>query len=229
MHGYAYSIGDEGLWVHHYGGNIVQTRLADGRGIKLTQETKYPWEGKVRLVFDEVESDTPFAVCLRIPGWARDAGIRVNGDHLDVPAEPSSYARIERRWRAGDTIELQLPMPVRMIVADPRVEQTRNQVAVMRGPIVYCLESIDLPEDVRFEDVHIPRGAKWTAHFEPDLLRGVTVLETQGVVPPRSEPAGGLYREMPAGEPRRIAVRLIPYFAWNNRGEPKMNVWLPLY
>jgi DUF1680 family protein len=115
-----------------------------------------------------------------------------------------------------------------MMVADPRVEQVRNQAAVMRGPIVYCLESIDLPEGVAIEEVHLPRTAKWTVRHEPDLLRGVTVLQTEAYALPRIDPAGPLYQELPPGEARRVQIRLIPYYAWNNRGEPKMSVWLPL-
>ena len=126
-------------------------------------------------------------------------------------------------------IELSLPMPVRLMASKPRIEQTRNHVSVMRGPIVYCLESVDLPDDVAIEQVHLPRRPEWTVRHEPDLLRGVTVLETEAYLVPGIAPDGELYQELPTGEPRRIPIRLIPYYAWNNRGEPKMTVWLPLY
>ena len=229
MHGYLYSTSDEGLWLHHYGDNAMETALANGRKMKLTQTTQYPWEGDVRLSFDEIENGGEFSVFLRIPEWAKGATIEINGDSAEVEMAPQSYAALKRPWRKGDVIELRLPMPVRLMVAKSRVEQTRNQVAVMRGPIVYCLESVDLPDDVAIEDIHLPRDAQWTVRHEPDLLRGVTVLATEAYVIPGIDPDGGLYQELPDGEPRRVPIRLIPYYAWNNRGEPKMTVWLPLY
>jgi DUF1680 family protein len=220
---------DDGLWVHHYGGNVLDTELADGRRIRMTQTTDYPWGGNVTLKMDDVEPGDPFAMMLRIPGWTKGAQIRLNDQKLQADGQPQTYAVLKRNWQQGDVIELTLPMPVRMMVADPRVEQVRNQVAVMRGPIVYCLESIDLPDDVAIEEVHLSRNAEWNVRHEPDLLRGVTVLETEAYVSPRTDPAGPLYQELPPGEPRRVPIRLIPYYAWNNRGEPKMTVWLPLY
>jgi DUF1680 family protein len=229
MHGYLYSASDEGLWVHHYGGSVLETELPSGRKLNLTQTTQYPWQGNVRLSIEELAAGDPFSIMLRIPGWAKGASILVNGEPSGVETTPQSYAALNRAWREGDVIELSLPMPVRMMVADARVEQTRNQVAIMRGPIVYCLESIDLPLGVAIENVHMPRQAEWTIRHDPDLLQGVTVLETEAYIVPGVKPDGGLYQELPTGEPHRFSIRLIPYFAWNNRGEPKMTVWLPLY
>ena len=229
MHGYMYSTSVEGLWVHHYGGNKLATDLPDGGKIRLTQTTDYPWAGDIRISLDEVDSDRQFAVMLRIPGWTRQVALLVNGEATDQALRPGSYVALERVWRTGDVIELVLPMPVKMLVADPRIEQVRNQVAVKRGPIVYCLESVDLPEDVRFDDVHIPREAKWLARHEPKLLGGVTVLETEAVVAKTYDGSTGLYGDLILEQPHHIKIQLIPYYAWNNRGEPKMSVWLPLW
>jgi DUF1680 family protein len=120
-------------------------------------------------------------------------------------------------------------MPVRMIVADPRIEQTRSQVAIMRGPIVYCLESIDLPEGVPFEDIYLPADAKWEVQHEGDLLGGVTVLKTQALVIDKTtrQDIGG-YRHVSDVQGRYVDISMIPYYAWNNREEPKMTVWLPV-
>jgi hypothetical protein len=152
----------------------------------------------------------------------------VNGKDAGAKPQAGAYAKIERVWSKGDTVELDLPMPVRLIVADPRVEFARNQVAVMRGPIVYCMESTDLPKGVRFEDIRLPRDAKWETRREPKLLRGVTVLETDAVALPGHTGSGKLYQELKPAKPRKVRIRLIPYYAWNNRGEPKMTVWIPL-
>jgi DUF1680 family protein len=228
-HNYLYSIDERGLWIHHYGGNVFEGRLADGRKLKLRQETDYPWNGTVCITVDAVEPGGAFSVVLRIPGWADDAKITVNDRAAKVACVPASYAVVERKWAAGDVLELELPMPVRMIVADPRIEQTRNQVAVMRGPIVYCLESVDVPEEVRFEDICLPAGAKWEVQHEGDLLGGITVLKTRALVIERQarQDIGG-YRRVSDVQGLYVDICMIPYYAWNNREEPKMTVWLPV-
>jgi hypothetical protein len=104
-----------------------------------------------------------------------------------------------------------------------------NHAAVMRGPIVYCLESIDLPEDVAIDQIRLPRRPTWTVRNEPCLLHGVKVPETRAPSLPEVDANGLFYQELPSGEPRQAPIRLIPCYAWNNRGEPNMAVWLPLY
>lgn len=224
--GFAYSTSQDAVWVNLYGGNQLATEL-NGNPIKLRQETDYPWDGEVTLTVNECPAEE-FAVKLRIPGWAESAIVRVNGKPIDAKAAPSSYTEIHRRWKKGDKLELELPMPARLIEANPLVEETRNQVAVQRGPIVYCLESNDLPNGVRVQDVAIPAGAKLTARYEPKLLGGVTVIETTAFTQPSSDWSGQLYRPLDRGEQREIPVRFIPYFAWSNRGESEMSVWIPV-
>ena len=109
----------------------------------------------------------------------------------------------------------------------PLVEETRNQVAVMRGPLVYCLEDKDLPPGVAIENVRIERDAKWQVRHETNLLHGVTVLETQARVVSQTKDATALYRRVPAVKADAILLRLIPYYAWCNRGVSEMTVWLP--
>jgi DUF1680 family protein len=142
--------------------------------------------------------------------------------------QPASYTELKRPWTAGDAVELSLPMRARVLQAHPLVEEARNQVAVQRGPIVYCLESVDLPDGVRVSDVVIPDGIALKPRFEPRLLGGITVLE--GRAEARLEPSWSweLYRKLATVEPKPIRVRLIPYFAWGNRGESEMTVWMPL-
>jgi DUF1680 family protein len=110
----------------------------------------------------------------------------------------------------------------------PLVEENSNQVAVMRGPLVYCLESMDLPEGVALEDVGVVRDAPWKVRHEAELLNGVTLLETEGAALPRATDADALYGRLPAGQPTSIPLRLIPYYAWSNRGQSQMTVWLPV-
>jgi len=228
MHGYLYTTNHEGLWGHHYGANRADVAISDATRVRLNVETDYPWDGTIRLTLEQVTGDAEFAIKLRVPGWANDAALSVNGDAVSHRLAPGAYATHRRRWKSGDRLLLSLPMPVRLVAANPRIEQARGQVAVARGPIVYCLESTDLPEGVQVHQIRLPRQAGWTVRHDADLLGGVAVLQTEAWAMMELSAAGPLYGELPAAEPQRVKIQLIPYYAWNNRGEPQMAVWLPL-
>ncbi|MDP6775867.1 MAG: glycoside hydrolase family 127 protein, partial [Candidatus Latescibacteria bacterium] len=222
MHGYFYGLSDAGLWVHQYGGSVF-----DAGEIRLEQDTCYPWDGAIRLRVDRAP-DRGLTIRLRIPEWAQGASAELNGRPVDAEVQPGSYLAIDRPWAEGDEILLDLPMGVRMMEAHPRSEELRNQVAIMRGPLVYCLESIDLPDGVKVEEVVVPRDADLTPRHDPDLLGGVTALEGQARRRRAGDWSGQLYREAAPLEPETIRIKLIPYYAWNNRGVPEMTVWLPV-
>ena len=226
-HGYFYSISDEGLWVNHYGGNVFEGILADGTPVKVTQETDYPWDGEIHLNI-EVHQPKEFSLMLRIPNWTEDAQVHVNGQSIDVEAQLSTYAPISRIWSAGDEVRLALPMTPRLMEAHPKVEHLRGQVAVMRGPIVYCLESVDLPEGVHASEIHIPSNIQWTVRHDSELLGGVTILEGEARRIPQGDWTGKLYRPRKHTSGERLNIRLIPYYAWANRGISEMTVWMPL-
>ena len=166
------------------------------------------------------------SVFVRVPGWATGASLSVNGK--PQPAEPGKYAEVRRVWAEGDVVELTLPMKPRLVEAHPLVEEARNQVAVCRGPLVYCLESPDLPQGVSLQSVSLPRRGEWTPRFDKDLLGGVTVLDGKAEVGGGAAWGRQLYRELKPDAPKTIDVRLVPYFAWGNRGRSEMTVWIPL-
>jgi len=226
LHNWIYSASGDGLWLHLYGSNQVNTTLADGSEFALTQQSEYPWDGSVRITIDAAPAHD-VALMLRIPGWCDAAELSINGEGSELPLKPGSYVEVKRAWRAGDLIELNLPMRPRMMKAHPKAEEIRNHVAVMRGPIVYCLEGHDLPEGVSILDVYAPDDMGLTASWQDDLLGGVTAIN--GVARYITERNGStaLYRE--AGDEREedLDVTLIPYYAWNNRGVNEMTVWLP--
>jgi len=224
---YAYSVSSKGVWINLYGGNVLNTRLLDGAAIRLKQEADYPWAGTIRITVENAPQ-REFSLFLRIPGWGEDAHVTVNGQSLATDLVSGQYFEIERSWSAGDTVELVLPMPVQLLEAHPLVEEVRNQVAVQRGPIVYCLESIDLPAAIKPEQVAISPAARFQHRFDPDLLGGITVLEGQAHVLTHDGWQDTLYRKLSAGESQTIDVRLIPYYAWGNRGRSEMTVWIPL-
>jgi DUF1680 family protein len=225
--GFAYGRSDDSLWIHLYGSNRLDTQLLGGERVRITQTTEYPWNGDVKITVDAAP-DREFALQLRIPAWADGAAVTVNGKELATRPVAGKYAAIRRPWAVGDVVQLTLPMRVRLVQAHPLVEELRNQVAVQRGPIVYCLESTDLEKGMALTQVQIPRTIELSARFQPKVLRGVTILEGKGLA--SGEPTWGdeLYRELRpvAGHP--VALRLIPYYAWGNRGPSEMTVWLPL-
>ena len=224
---YAYSISDEGLWVNLYGSNVLDTNLPDGAGIKLRQQTDYPWDGTIRIIVENAPTKE-FSIFLRIPGWANSAGVTVNSKTIGNNIKSEQYFPIRRTWSTGDTIELILPMSAQLIEAHPMAEEIRNQVAVKRGPIVYCLESTDLPESVGMADVTIPPAVKLTSSFDSEVLGGVTVLEGKAHVFAGGDWDETLYRPLTDKQPKDVDIRLIPYYAWGNRGKSEMTVWLPL-
>jgi len=226
-HEWAYSVSDDGVWVNLYGGSVLDTDVPGLGTVKITQETDYPWGGKITITVETAPA-AEFAVRLRVPGWADSAEIMVNGDVADLAAAPATYAELKREWHAGDTVTLDLSMRTRLMMAHPEVEEAHNQVAVMRGPIVYCLEGVALPDDVPVHEVHIPRDIELTATFDPELLGGVTVLKGTACRRPGPDWSDKLYAELPTASCACLPIRLIPYYAWLNRGQHDMRVWLPL-
>src|SRR5690606_3312373 len=224
---YAYSISNEGLWVNLYGGSNLSTKLKDGSQLKLTQESNYPWDGLVNLQIHQA-SKKPFSIFLRIPGWCKNASLKINGRESDAALEPGEYVEVNRNWKKGDRIELQLPMPVQLIEANPLVEETRNQVAVKRGPVVYCIESVDLPASISMFDIAIPAQT----NFSPKTLKidesTVVSLEGKAQLTGTQGWENQLYRPITEKEPKTIDIKLMPYFAWGNRGHTDMSVWMPL-
>jgi len=228
LQGWAYGLSDTEIWVHLYGGNVLDTRLGGGSQVRLVQNTDYPWDGRVAFTFEKTP-DRELALVLRIPGGAPRAAVRINGQPAAAECRPCSYLPLKRRWSAGDRVELDLPMQVTPIESHPLVEETRNHVAIQRGPIVYCLESPDLPPGVDIHQVRLPRDARWTVRHQRELLGGVTVLETDAIVIPGRGLSGALYREAAVGQGQRVPLRLVPYYAWSNRGRSQMIVWIPLH
>ncbi|MCF7849324.1 MAG: glycoside hydrolase family 127 protein [Kiritimatiellales bacterium] len=228
LHAYLYSVDDAGLWVHHYGGNTFEGKLADGSVLKLTQQTAYPWSGKVVLKMDAVASARPFAVRVRIPGWAKGASVTVNGTPVANTPKAGAYCFMKRKWAAGDRIELDLPMQPRLMTAHPKAEQLRNQVAVMQGPLLYCVESKDLPEGKAMDNVCIPADIVLKTAPASDLPFGIQVLEGHALYRDAKSWEGELYRPLGAAALTDLPIRMIPYFAWANRGPGGMTAWLPL-
>jgi DUF1680 family protein len=198
----------EGMQLHVYANAEIE---ADRRRVSVA--TDYPWDGRVVVTIAETDGDD-WTLALRVPSWAETATVTVN----DEPADRrTGYARLRRQWQPGDRVVLELPMPVRLTAADPRVDAVRGARAIQRGPIVYAIEQVDLPDGVMMEDIELVAGATatvdWPATRRREFLEDVVTI----AVPLRDRRTG-----------RDFSVAAVPYFAWDNRGVGPMRVWMPL-
>lgn len=223
--GWAYSLSKNGVTVNLYGGNQLDTTLLDGSTLKLTQETGYPWDGKVQMTIGECRT-TSFPISLRIPNWATGTTIRVNGDDAGVPVEPGTFSVIERQWQSGDLVTIDMPMEPTFVEGHPLIEEVRNQVAVKRGPVVYCVETPDLPEGSRTLDVYIEGEANMEANHRSDFLGGVTTISADVLLRPDNQ--DGMYREVKKPKWSSHRIDFVPYYAWSNRGTAEMTVFVPV-
>jgi DUF1680 family protein len=226
--GYVYTVASEAIWIHLYVEGTADVQLPDGRDLQIRQRTRYPWDGDVEI---EVSGEGEFSVLVRIPAWGETgATVTINGQTVAATLVPGSYAEIRRDWQTGDVIHLSLPMPVRRIVTHPRVAENVDRVALMRGPLLYCLEAADNPgADPR--DVSLSATATLTAEFQAGLLDGVVTISGEAVVAsPDATWGDRLYRPIAADTVtppgKRATVTAIPYFAWANREPGPMAVWL---
>jgi DUF1680 family protein len=218
-----YSISGDSLYVNMYGGNTLSTKLKNGRTIKLEQESNYPWDGKVIITIKETV-DRVVPILLRIPGWCKRYQFKINNITPLSFQEKNGYYLCGRKWKAGDKIELTLDMPATLIESNPLVEETKNRVTVKRGPVVYCLESADLPNQNIF-DVIIPSSIR----LQPVPMKisdgNIIALTGQAKLLQNSDWKNSLYKELNTNT-KPINIKLIPYYAWANRGKTDMTVWL---
>lgn len=223
---YAYTVSENALWCNLYGQSELTTKLGK-HDLEVSQVTGYPYDGKVMLTFRAVPKKQEMALHLRIPAWCDRATVKVNGEVVDVPVKANTYATLNRVWKKGDVVELDMEMRVKLMESNPLVEETRNQVVVKRGPLVYCLEGMDVADGRRIDDVLIPS----TIQFIPTeiTIDGSKMIALDGEARLMDEASWDnvLYREVGKAD-RTVKIRLIPYFAWGNRGKSEMTVWMPL-
>lgn len=221
---YAYSVGNQTVFVNMYGANELHTKLEGIGNIALKQETDYPWDGAVKLTVTELKGKKLMKLMLRVPAWCEGMNISVNGEAIDRTPD-NGYIAIGRIWKKGDVVTVDMPMRTKIMEANPLVEESRGQVAVQRGPILYCLESNDL-QDVGIDDIALPVDAKFTTVETTIDGSRMMALETTAVNRSEASWNGKLYREV-GRQKNNVKIRLIPYYAWGNRGKSEMTVWMP--
>lgn len=219
---WVYARDPRGIYVNLYVSSTADIALG-AETVIVRQETDYPWDGKIALAI-QAPRDVEFDLCLRIPGWASgrpvpthlyrfaDKGggnltLTVNGRPVDYKLT-NGYARIQRRWKSGDKVELNLPMPVRRVHAHPKVKADVGRAALMRGPLVYCLEAVDNGGSVR--DLILPPDSEITTEYRADLLGGVVVLRGKALT----------------FDGKSVNFTAIPYYAWDNREAGEMLIWI---
>jgi DUF1680 family protein len=220
---YIYAHKDNCLYVNLFIAGKADVEM-NKTSVEISQETDYPWDGKVVIKVNPKNSES-FAVNVRIPGWAvgkpmpsdlysylsenpEKVTLKLNGEPIDIKTD-KGYAVIDRKWSKGDTIELDLPMPIRRVIANENVKDDIGKTALVRGPIVYCAEWVD--NDNKVLDMVVPDNAEFQTQYKKDLLNGLTVI------------TGDILDE--SGNERKLTA--IPYYAWSHRGPGEMTVWLP--
>lgn len=214
MPGLIYSKKGNTLYTNLYASNEAKVELKN-QDIMVTQETSYPWDGKVKFTVNP-EMEGEFTIKFRIPGWSRNTvlpgdlyqyvskdeasnKLSLNGEEIDLVAD-NGYFTLIRTWKSGDQVELDFPMSVRKVKANPEIEEDLGKMSLEYGPIVYAVEEID--NKSTFDDIRLTANEEFKVEMQPELLGGVKTISNE-------------------------RLTAIPYYAWSNRGIGKMKVWLP--
>jgi DUF1680 family protein len=228
--GYFYGTSEHGVYVNLYDNSHLDWHLENGTGLKIDQKTRYPWGNTVELTVTPATA-SEFSVFLRAPGWSRSTEFTVNGKPAIGTVKPGQYFEIRREWRAGDRIHVKFDMTPQFIRANPLVREDAGRVAVQRGPLVYCIESPDQPSPGSLFDAELAAPSEpFQEEFSGNLLDGVVLLRHSGVLaekPFENEPLYQAAATNPAFKPTELVF--IPYYAWANRGQSAMEVWVPLH
>ena len=223
LHHYLATTTDGGVQLHQYATSTIRAVVPVAGPVELAVETGYPWSGSVTVEVLEC-GDAEWTLSLRVPGWAR--GAVVDGR----PVAPG-YADLTRRWRPGDRVVLELDVSPRLTAPNPRIDAVRGCVAIERGPVVYCFEAGDLPAGANLADVALQADTAPADSGPLAPLGGVPGVSVAGVVRDLDGWRQIEYvdvRDAPRdGAPTRVQLLAIPYFAWANRGDGGMRVWLP--
>jgi DUF1680 family protein len=220
--GYAYATSENALWVNLYIQGSVKAKVS-GEPVTLTVTTDYPWSGKVNLKL-ELAKPKRFELRLRSPGWCAGATASVKGDKTASPKIDRGYLVLSREWHKGDTVELDLPMPVQRVAAHPNVKADQGQFAIQRGPLVYCLEACDQSEPLA--SLYLPADAELTTARKKGVPGVVVAIQGWAGVAAEQDWTRRLYQA--SAPARRVHITAIPYYAWDNRQAGAMKVWLPV-
>ena len=221
---------DKEIYINQFIGNEAKIALGN-QEISMKMETAYPWEGTIDLNIDP-ERPIELSLYIRIPGWAqgellpgglyhytgartnlkKEVSLKINGKVVSDIRMEKGYAVIKKKWKKGDKVKMELPMQVNVVAGNPRMEDKKGQGVIMRGPLVYCIEETDNKNYFEESNETILSAVGLTPEFKTDLLSGVGIIQGNAIVSSKKE---------------NKAITAIPYYAWCNRGQCRMKVWLP--
>ena len=219
--GYIYASKEKEIYVNLFIASETILDL-DDQSIKIEQQTQYPWDGKIKITISPI-LEAEFTLNVRVPGWAQNQPVpgdlyrymnavdaepelSVNGESMTIGLE-NGFVRLRRIWRPGDTVELHLPMPVRLVVSHPNVKENSGKIALERGPLVYCVEGVD--HGGKALDLMLSGSPEFFAEYDPDLLKGIVVIKGKALLDGKEQ-----------------TLTAIPYFAWSHQGVGEMTVWI---
>jgi DUF1680 family protein len=229
---YIYASSGNAVWVNLFVGSNTSIPLKKG-SVQIAQQTNYPWDGTVNIKVTP-SAKTNFPLHVRIPGWAGNEPVpgttyqyknkadstitlKLNGKPVKYTLA-NGYAVINNQWKKGDIVTLNLPMPVRRIIAIDSVKANKNRIALQRGPLVYCIEQPDNGNNI--QNFVVPDDAAFSTAYDKNMLEGVVVLKTSVPVISPTADGEGIKTE-------NATITAIPYYSWANRGKSEMQVWLP--
>ena len=223
--GLMYALGNNRLCANLFAAGEATVKMDNDVKVTLIQETDYPWDGHVQLTVTPQQT-SDFDLCLRVPGWAlgrvvpsdlyymgdsnvEAVTLKVNGKPVNATTREDGYVHLKRLWKPGDVVTLDMPMPILRVYAHEKILADQGKVALMRGPITYCIEAVDHP-NVNVLNVTLARETELRAEHRNALLGDVTVLQGKGV-DDRQNP---------------VPLTAVPYYAWANREEGAMMIWI---
>jgi DUF1680 family protein len=226
LSGYIYSTKGRDIFINLFIGNTSELDI-DGKKIKLSQTTKYPWDGSVKLKIEEVDKDLSAGLKIRVPGWARNIvlpgnlykyvdgkkssiGLLINGKNQRVQIENGFIIIDKNYWKPGDTVEISFEMKVKKVISNKNVAANKGKIAFERGPLVYCAEQVDNPNGVL--DLKLNLNDQFKYSFDEKLLEGI----------------GKILGKATDSKNNIVDFTAIPYFAWAHRDDGEMSVWLNL-
>lgn len=242
---YAFTETEDTLYVHLYAGSKVTKKVTQNvaggvdeavQEMDVLIESGFPWNGKVRMEIHTAETEgsagVPCTIALRIPGWCKESEVQIkrNGETVQEMAGKmrNGYLYLTENWQDGDSIEAEFPMKVRMLSANRKVREDIGKVALARGPLVYCAEEADNGESLqllRIDPAKLYQNPEAILAETQNIAgQSMTVLKVPGSR--EVEELSPLYREYQPIQEEDTEITLVPYYAWNNRGEGEMSVWL---
>ncbi|KKY76301.1 glycoside hydrolase family 127 protein [Klebsiella michiganensis] len=220
---YIYTPHGDVLYINLYVGNSVEIPVGN-EALRLRISGNYPWQEQVKIVIDS-SSPVSHTLALRLPDWCDKPQVTLNGAPVTQDVR-KGYLHISHLWQEGDTLQLTLPMPVRRIYGNPLVRHQAGQVAVQRGPLVYCLEQADNGEQLH--NLQLPRDARFSTVEGKGIFARKILLQAPGYKQTAEDAENQAlwhYDRAPSSRQPQV-LTFIPWFSWANRGEGEMRIWV---